>query len=636
MNKIFQKCCIVLFFMLSFSYSNGQSNRYNEIEQKLKELSKKNIGLNEKIELNAKNISIQDLAQAISSSNNLNISVDPTINIKVANNFSNVSAIEVLSFICNKYDLDIEVFGSIINIKPYSKEAKIEPKPTHNININYDKTNGLIDLELNNDTLSRICKLLTQNTKYNIVYSPELSQKTISGYYQKLPINKVLESIAFSNDLKVTLTDDSIFIIDKKEKDPQIQRAGNIASPKFPDKSRTKNTNSNLNIISDSLISLEALNQPITDILSLVCSALKIEFYLYNEIKGNTTLKIEKSTFQDFLKMLFNGTDYTYKSNDKVFLFGEKKTEGLRYTETYKFRFRSSDKIIEIIPQELKKDIELKLFPDQNSIIMFGNQISIGDLKKFLVEIDKVVPVVLIEVMIMDIRNTRTINGGIKGGLGKSPTTTSGSMNPGFEANLGANSINDLLLGLTGFGIINLGRVTPNFYLNIKALEDRGFLKLRSTPKLATLNGHEAKLSIGKTEYYLEISNNVIGTQNPQNIITQNYKSVNADLSVTISPMVSADNQITLDIKVKQSSFTERISANAPPGTITRDFQSMIRVKNEEMVVLGGLEENSKNDSGSGLPFFSRIPVLKWFFGTNTKVKSDNKLSIIIKPTVIY
>ncbi|MCE3229881.1 MAG: type and secretion system protein, partial [Bacteroidetes bacterium] len=65
-------------------------------------------------------------------------------------------------------------------------------------------------------------------------------------------------------------------------------------------------------------------------------------------------------------------------------------------------------------------------------------------------------------------------------------------------------------------------------------------------------------------------------------------------------------------------------------------FKSLVRVKNGEMIMLGGLEENQTNNSGSGLPLISRIPILKWIFGNRTKAKSENKLTIFIKPTVIY
>ena len=128
----------------------------------------------------------------------------------------------------------------------------------------------------------------------------------------------------------------------------------------------------------------------------------------------------------------------------------------------------------------------------------------------------------------------------------------------------------------------------------------------------------------------------MIGAQNPQNIITRTYRPVEADLAITIKPLVSGNDQITLEITVEQSDFTERISNEAPPGKVSRSFSSMLRVKNNEMVLLGGLEEKSVNNSGAGLPFLARIPIIRWFFGQRTRSKNKSQLNIFIKPTVIY
>ena len=58
-------------------------------------------------------------------------------------------------------------------------------------------------------------------------------------------------------------------------------------------------------------------------------------------------------------------------------------------------------------------------------------------------------------------------------------------------------------------------------------------------------------------------------------------------------------------------------------------------VTNDEMIVLGGLEEKKFSDSGKGLPLLSRIPVIKWFFSNRTKETSKSELLIFIKPTII-
>ena len=105
---------------------------------------------------------------------------------------------------------------------------------------------------------------------------------------------------------------------------------------------------------------------------------------------------------------------------------------------------------------------------------------------------------------------------------------------------------------------------------------------------------------------------------------------------LTIKPLVSGDGQVTLDIFVIQSSFGNRIDENAPPDISSREFSSIIRVQDQDIVVLGGLEEQVKKNSGSGVPFLARIPVIKWFFSSRKREASKAKLTVFIKPTIIY
>ena len=172
--------------------------------------------------------------------------------------------------------------------------------------------------------------------------------------------------------------------------------------------------------------------------------------------------------------------------------------------------------------------------------------------------------------------------------------------------------------------------------MQLQALEENGVIKVRSTPKLSTLNGYEATLTSGETRYYLEEQSSTISSTAIQQTNTKQYKSVNADLTIKINPIVSGNGQITLEIEVSQSDFKGSSVAGAPPNSINRKFKSQIRVKNGEMVLLGGLERNETSDKGSGIPVLSRIPVIKWFFSSRSRSKSNSKLDIFIKPTVIY
>jgi type IV pilus assembly protein PilQ len=134
----------------------------------------------------------------------------------------------------------------------------------------------------------------------------------------------------------------------------------------------------------------------------------------------------------------------------------------------------------------------------------------------------------------------------------------------------------------------------------------------------------------------LEIRNDLIGTQNPTLTSSQIYKPIKADLSLKILPIVSSEDMVTLEIEVNQSNFTTRISELAPPGSVERKFSSIVRAANKDMIILGGLEEKENSRSGSGLPFLSRIPVLKWFFGSRTSKMRRSKLTIFIRPTIVY
>jgi type IV pilus assembly protein PilQ len=297
----------------------------------------------------------------------------------------------------------------------------------------------------------------------------------------------------------------------------------------------------------------------------------------------------------------------------------------------------SSESILTIIPDEIKRGLDIKIDKELNSFLINGPAANIDRFESFIKYIDKAVPVILIEVMLLEVNKSATVETGISAGIGDKPVTTSGTVFPNVDINLGAQTINKIINGFDGFGSLNVGSVVPNFYLSLKAMETNGNLKIRSSPRLSTLNGHKAYLSIGETTYYVVTNQNFYGSQIPQASEVKNYQPIDAELSVTIMPLVSGDGQITMDIKVIQSSFNgQKVDKNAPPGINSREFTSIIRVKDQDLIVLGGLEESVKNDSGTGVPILARIPVIKWLFSSRKREDSKKKLSVLIKPTVIY
>ena len=304
----------------------------------------------------------------------------------------------------------------------------------------------------------------------------------------------------------------------------------------------------------------------------------------------------------------------------------------------FPMRFRTIDDVVEIIPTILKKDIEIKLFSDLNSLVISGNQTDVEALEVFLNSIDKSVPLISIDVMIVDATDKKSRSTGISFGKGDQASGNSyGKLSPGVDVTLGAGKINQLLNAFNGLGLVNLGNVGPNFYANLKLLEEDGAITLRSTPKLSTLNGHKAVLKSGEVKYYRESQVNIIGTQNPLQSESYLWKNVEASFILDMTPIVSADSTITIRIELSQDEFTERDSGDltAPPGMTKRSFNSIVKVKDGEMILLGGIEKNLTDDSSTGLPWIARVPVLRLFFGNVTKTREVQKLNVFIRPTII-
>lgn len=172
--------------------------------------------------------------------------------------------------------------------------------------------------------------------------------------------------------------------------------------------------------------------------------------------------------------------------------------------------------------------------------------------------------------------------------------------------------------------------------MKLSALEANNNAEVRQVPKLSTLNGHSATLSIGTTRYYVTKTQNVFSSVNTQTVFTEQFNKVDANLAITVNPVVSGDDQVTMKIKVEISDFIGTPPANAPPPTSTSKFESIIRAHNEDMIVLGGMERTQKSETGSGVPLLSRIPVLKWLFSSRERTKSKVVTLVFIKPTIIY
>lgn len=304
-------------------------------------------------------------------------------------------------------------------------------------------------------------------------------------------------------------------------------------------------------------------------------------------------------------------------------------------TSILPLHYRSVNNIKDIIPDDMKKEVSIIRSDEMNSLILHGHKNKVMEIETFVSHIDVAIPLVSIDVMIVETTKRFSRNVGLKAGRTASSVETTVSVGEGVDATIGSAEVSSLLQRIDGFSNVNLGNVADNLYVELKLLENRGDVKLESTPKLATLNGHKASMSKGETIYYKEINTSYLGSQNPLQTSSYNWKSVDADLTIDITPHVSLDSLVTLEVDMNQSEFGTIREENAPPPVTKRSFKSIVRVADGDVVLLGGLDSATDSNSRDGLPWIARVPVLRWIFGSQRREKADTKMSIFIRAEII-
>jgi type IV pilus assembly protein PilQ len=686
---VIKKYIIPCLFLLCFSFVNAQKNTVKDIEalkQKLDSLEKHIPALTKKVNVNINSSQFPNFIRAVAIAQKLNISVDPALkSIIVSQNFSNVSVKDVLIFSAQKFNLDISFYGSIITIN----KKKAPKLIAREILMEYNHSNNLFTIDLQNDLLAVVFKKITNVTGKNLVFSPDLNSKKISVFIKDMPFKTALDKLAFANNLQVTKTKDNYYLFETGQQNTTSKNRNQRSL-------RYKNANFNFQVkdTTNKILDVDFENISIANIINEIGLDLKINMFTAFPLTemGTVSFKATNINFDNLLNKIFEkDSTFSYKKENDIYFFGKRKQTSLRSTVSIPLQHRSiqimdepmnqnktepnsntsnqrqnnfsngiqnrnnrqqiqnitptksfgqsktkTEALLDVIPKDIRNQLEIKNDIEHNSFIVSGPTQKIEKFREFIKLIDKPVPVILIEVMILEVSKSASVSTGVTLGLGEQPKATKGGIFPNTNLTLGSASINKIIGGFKGFGSLNLGKVTPNFYATIEALEKNGDIDIKSTPKLATLNGHEATLSNGERSYYAVTTTDIIGSQNPQTREIKNYVPIDADLSIKIKPLVSGDGQITLSIKVVQSSFNgKKIDIDAPPGINSREFTSTIRVKDQDVVILGGLEENLTNDSGSGVPFLARIPIIKYLFSKRTRTSSKMKLSVLIKPTII-
>ncbi len=282
-----------------------------------------------------------------------------------------------------------------------------------------------------------------------------------------------------------------------------------------------------------------------------------------------------------------------------------------------------------------------------NSIIITAPDAIYNNLRAALEKLDVRRAQVYVEALIAELTADKAAEFGIQwqdlAGLGKTTGQAFGGTNFGTAAqniiglsgnpiaagrglNIGVVKGTITLPGVGGAQILNLG-------LLVRALETDANANILSTPTLLTLDNEEAKIVIGQNVPFITGSYAVsAAATTPTPFQTVDRKDVG--LTLRIRPQISEGGAVRLQIYQEVSSIQDSTNAS---GVITnkRAVESTVLVDDGQIVVIGGLIQDSIKDGVEKIPGLGDIPLIGGLFKYNTRSRSKTNLMVFLRPTLL-
>jgi type IV pilus assembly protein PilQ len=276
-----------------------------------------------------------------------------------------------------------------------------------------------------------------------------------------------------------------------------------------------------------------------------------------------------------------------------------------------------------------------------NSLIIKDTPEVMERIKKIVETLDTQTPQVLIESKIVEVSESHAKQLGLQKGLmfgydpigspGKDIAPIGGEVVPGADSGPGFSfSTAPLAESATMFGIqiAKFNRLT-NLNFTLQMMESDSTAKIISSPKVITQNKKKAVINTKDTTSY------AVQTGVGVDAVTT-FQEIDAKLTLEVTPQVTNEGSIILDIKLLKEQFGSRPYAASPPDKAARDIDTSVLVDNGSTVVIGGIYSYQTKENHSGIPFLEDIPVLGWLFRTfyNPTTQKD-ELIIFLTPRII-
>lgn len=182
--------------------------------------------------------------------------------------------------------------------------------------------------------------------------------------------------------------------------------------------------------------------------------------------------------------------------------------------------------------------------------------------------------------------------------------------------------------GTIGSTYITMGSDCFGVWGMLRFLDTYAQTNIISNPFLVTTNNYPAQISLGETRRV------VTGTTfNASGQAQNSFGDIDAKVSVSVTPQISYEGFITLDVVVQNNEFTDTASDNG--NRVEREIRTAVILANNGVLALGGLVGNTFVERESKVPILGEIPLLGWFFKNKAESKIKTSILILISPEII-
>jgi type IV pilus assembly protein PilQ len=260
----------------------------------------------------------------------------------------------------------------------------------------------------------------------------------------------------------------------------------------------------------------------------------------------------------------------------------------------------------------------------RNNQIIIKDVPSVRELIRETIErIDKVTPQVLIEARVVEATDNFTRDFGTQWQVSGTPTGIQDSLGGELGYLMAASNLPATQSGTLGINFSRLTGSTLEVTAVIAASESKGLLKIISSPKILTLDNTPATIKQGLSYPFnkLDADGNT----------TTEFKDIALELEVT--PHVTPDNRISMDITVKNNEIGAVI--NNQISFTTKEANTQLLVNDGDTVIIGGIRKTRQNEGVTGVPGLKDIPLIGWMFKRKLVEDEMQELLIFITPRIV-